>query len=96
MADSTRLAPKRMKERSLEIGRCGYRVIRCWNGDVMENLGGVLETISRELDLSFSALGGGEGRGEMGGVQDGTAVPPLPLPLPLPLEGGEGWFAGDV
>src|SRR5271165_5484739 len=35
--------------RSIEIARHGYRVLRFWNGDVMENLGGVLETISREL-----------------------------------------------
>ena len=52
--------------RTREIARRGYRVIRFWNGDVMENMGGVLETIHREIDFSLSALGGGEGRGEVG------------------------------
>src|ERR1700760_2300416 len=53
--------------RSLEIASHDYRVIRFWNGDVMENIGGVMETIRRELELSLSAPGGGEGRGEVGG-----------------------------
>src|SRR5205814_10275795 len=52
--------------RSREIARRGYRVIRFWNGDVMDNIGGVLETICRELGISLSAPGGGEGRGEVG------------------------------
>jgi hypothetical protein len=34
--------------------------------DVTENLRGVLETIRRELEISLSAFGGGEGRGEVG------------------------------
>jgi very-short-patch-repair endonuclease len=51
--------------RSSEIERHGYRVIRFWNGDVMENIEGVLETICRELEISLSALGGGEGWGEV-------------------------------
>src|SRR5205823_3466338 len=52
--------------RRVEIARRGYRVVRFWNGDVMENIGGVPETICRELGISLSALGGGEGRGEVG------------------------------
>jgi very-short-patch-repair endonuclease len=52
--------------RSQEIARRAYCVIRFWNGDVMENIGGVLETICRELGISLSAPGGGEGRGEVG------------------------------
>jgi very-short-patch-repair endonuclease len=52
--------------RSMEITARGYRVIRFWNGEVMENLAGVLETIRRELTISLSAPGGGEGRGEVG------------------------------
>ncbi len=52
--------------RSIEIAAHGYRVIRFWNGEVMENLAGVLEMIRRELTISLSALGGGEGRGEVG------------------------------
>jgi very-short-patch-repair endonuclease len=52
--------------RSLALARHGYWVIRFWNGEVMENLTGVLETIRKELEISLSALGGGEGRGEVG------------------------------
>jgi hypothetical protein len=80
--------------RSSEIGSHGYRVIRFWNGDVMENIEGVLETIRRELEISLSALGGGEGRG-VGGAK---AAPPhltRPVadaagPLPLPPKGRRG------
>jgi very-short-patch-repair endonuclease len=54
------------QNRSFDIAGHGYRMIRFWNGDVMENIGGVLETISREVKVSLSALGGGEGRGEVG------------------------------
>jgi very-short-patch-repair endonuclease len=78
------------EERSLEIGRYGYRVVRFWNGDVMQNLAGVLEQIRRKLDVSLSALGRGEGRGEVGGAWDATGAAHLTLPVahapgPLPL-----------
>jgi very-short-patch-repair endonuclease len=82
--------------RSLEIASHGYRVIRFWNGDVMENIGGVMETIRRELELSLSAPGGGEGRGEVGdsrapaGAHLTLPVADATGPLPLPLKGGEG------
>jgi very-short-patch-repair endonuclease len=36
--------------RTAEFARRGYRVIRLWNTDIIENLSGVLETIRRELD----------------------------------------------
>jgi len=36
-------------ERTSHIALHGYRVIRFWNGDVMENLPGVLETIREEI-----------------------------------------------
>jgi BirA family biotin operon repressor/biotin-[acetyl-CoA-carboxylase] ligase len=49
--------------RSAEIAVRGYRVIRFWNGEVMENLAGVLETIRRELTISLSAQGGRRGSG---------------------------------
>ncbi len=56
----------------------------------MNNIAGVLETICRELESSLSALGGGEGRGEVGDsgvpaeahltlpVADATGPPPSP------------------
>jgi BirA family biotin operon repressor/biotin-[acetyl-CoA-carboxylase] ligase len=85
--------------RTREIARRGYRVVRFWNGDVMENIGGVLETISRELEVSLSALGGGEGRGEVGDSPEiqSRGAPHLTLPvadatgpLPLPPKGRRG------
>jgi very-short-patch-repair endonuclease len=36
-------------ERTSEIARRGYRVLRFWNGDVMRNMPGVLETIRSEI-----------------------------------------------
>ncbi len=56
------------KLRSREIAYRGYRVVRFWNSEVMENLTGVLQVTQRELELSLSAPGGGEGRGEVGGT----------------------------
>ena len=85
--------------RSREIARRGYRVIRFWNGDVMDNLAGVLETIRRELEFSLSGLGGGEGRGEVGDppAPPSRGEPHLTLPvasatgpLPLPPKGRRG------
>ena len=38
--------------RSLELARHGYRVIRFWNTEVMENLEGVIEAIRQELEKS--------------------------------------------
>jgi very-short-patch-repair endonuclease len=52
--------------RTQEIAQHGYRVMRFWNGDVMENLTGVLQVVRRELDVALSAPGGGEGWGEVG------------------------------
>ena len=40
--------------RSSEIAEYGYRMIRFWNGDVMDNLDGVLQIISEELRLGPS------------------------------------------
>jgi very-short-patch-repair endonuclease len=55
------------------IARRGYRVIRFWNGDVINNLPGVLEFIRQELEAgratdTLSALQGGEGGAHAGGV----------------------------
>jgi very-short-patch-repair endonuclease len=36
--------------RTAELARRGYRVIRFWNNQVMQNLTGVLDTIRRELE----------------------------------------------
>jgi hypothetical protein len=39
----------------------GYRVIRFWNNDVMQNLDGVLETIATSLPPLAQGAGRGEG-----------------------------------
>ena len=49
--------------RTMEIAARGYRVIRFWNSEVMENLAGVLEVIRRELTISLSAPWGRRGSG---------------------------------
>jgi very-short-patch-repair endonuclease len=84
--------------RTRVIARRGYRVIRFWNGDVTANLRGVLQVIRSELEITLSAPGGGEGRGEVGGVQApnrGQTYLTLPVadatgPLPLPPKGRRG------
>jgi BirA family biotin operon repressor/biotin-[acetyl-CoA-carboxylase] ligase len=87
------------RARSLEIARRGCRVMRFWNGDVMGNITGVLETIRRELNISLSAPGGGEGRGEVGGAPASEHAGATHLTLPSlarrvpslsPQKGGEG------
>jgi BirA family biotin operon repressor/biotin-[acetyl-CoA-carboxylase] ligase len=61
--------------RTSDIARYGYRVLRFWNSDVVDNLPGVLELIRQELaaerdENTLSALKGGEGgarRAALGG-----------------------------
>ncbi len=36
--------------RTLVLENCGYRVIRFWNGDLFENLDGVMDEVLRELE----------------------------------------------
>ena len=53
--------------RSAELARRGYRVLRFWNNDVLDNLEGVLATISAALGdapplPTSPPLRGGEGR----------------------------------
>ena len=40
------------KRRDTELCTLGYRVIRIWNNDVIENLDGVLQTLLSELEKS--------------------------------------------
>jgi very-short-patch-repair endonuclease len=72
-----------------KLARAGYRVIRFWNNQLIEHLPGVLQTIRLELEISLSALGNGDGRGEVGEARE-VADTHLTLPLadatgPLPL-----------
>src|SRR6266436_3737127 len=71
--------------RSIEIAAHGYRVIRFWNGEVMENLAGVLEMIRRELTIP-PAPGGGERAGVRWEISRHRSTLPIadatgPLPL---------------
>jgi len=36
--------------RTIELARYGYRVVRFWNNDVIDNTTGVVETILSELE----------------------------------------------
>jgi hypothetical protein len=84
--------------RTRAIAQRGYRVIRFWNGDVLENQPSILLVIRSELDITPSAPGGGEGRGEVEGAQApnrGQIYLTLPVanatgPLPLPPKGRRG------
>jgi very-short-patch-repair endonuclease len=89
--------------RTRELACYGYRVIRFWNGDVLENLAGVLQLIASELQISLSVPGGGEGRGEVGEASPDASDAHLTLPVadatgPLPLRpiGQRGQRRGDV
>jgi very-short-patch-repair endonuclease len=53
--------------RSVELAQHGYRVVRFWNTDVVENIDGVLETILRELETSSPPHPLSAPRGRRGG-----------------------------
>jgi very-short-patch-repair endonuclease len=40
------------EQRSAELAHHGYRVLRFWNNDVLDNLDGVLETIAQTLAVA--------------------------------------------
>lgn len=42
---------KQDERRSMELMKRGYRVLRFWNNEVLENIAGVLEKIMRELQV---------------------------------------------
>ena len=64
----------------------GYRVIRFWNNDVMQNLDGVLETIA----TSLPPLPLGAGRGEGEHVSSKGSPPPSRGFAAHPSPGGRG------
>src|SRR5206468_7958459 len=51
-------------QRDSELSALGYRVIRIWNNDVIENLDGVLETLLSELENGPSPRPSPRKRGE--------------------------------
>ena len=50
--DGGRHSESRDAERTRVIEAIGYRVIRFWNNDVMENIEGVLEAIAHEIHIA--------------------------------------------
>ncbi len=68
----------------------GFRVLRFWNNEVLDNLDGVLTKILEELSVSPSPQPlSHEGRGAL--IQQAPAITAL---APSPLM-GEGWGEGD-
>jgi very-short-patch-repair endonuclease len=77
------------EERSAALQEHGYRVIRFWNSDVMENLEGVLETISSALG-AFPTLyleSGSSGACWLGREGAGGRRPPRPADGARPTSG---------
>ena len=75
------------EERTRFLQGEGYRVMRFWNRDVVENLDGVFTAIATELSKSPSPLGG------EGGPKDRMRGEPLsnnPSPQPSPTRGEGG------
>ncbi|OYY77400.1 MAG: hypothetical protein B7Y43_11050 [Sphingomonas sp. 28-62-20] len=75
----------------------GYRVIRFWNNEVMQNLEGVLAQISLSFQEREGARRASDGKGEDSQKAIGSASAEVPLPSPshashgpLPLPMGEG------
>ena len=40
------------EQRNAELAQCGYRVIRFWNNEILENLDGVLAMVSQALQAA--------------------------------------------
>jgi very-short-patch-repair endonuclease len=72
-----------------ELAAMANRLIRFWNGDVMDNIEGVSLAIKQVLKISLSALG----RGEVGEASPDASEAHLTLPVadatgPRPLRPG--------
>ncbi len=53
------------EERTCELNKIGFRVIRFSNNDVIANIDGVIVSIQNELSSPITSLSFGEGRGEV-------------------------------
>jgi very-short-patch-repair endonuclease/SAM-dependent methyltransferase len=71
------------RQRDDELSALGYRVIRFWNNEVMENLDGVLQTLLSELEKSplTPALSPQAGRGRDDAVRAFYESHPYPAPI---------------
>ena len=55
--------------RTAFLNEQGYRVLRFWNNDVIENVGGVLDTIASHLPSPLAGEGAPQGRMKGAGDQ---------------------------
>ena len=75
-------------ERSAFLEAQGYRVLRFWNNEVLQDLESVLTTIAATLPSPLAGEGGLKGR--MGGARPSRARASGSHPLPNPPHKGEG------
>ena len=69
------------ERRTLFLQQSGYRVVRFWNDEVLQNLNGVMTQIDTEIIALGGARGGRGGRNRL-------AAPDISSPPPVPLAGG--------
>ena len=50
--DGGQHSPSKDAERTKIINAHGYRILRFWNNEVMENIDGVLEIIAKEMEIA--------------------------------------------
>jgi very-short-patch-repair endonuclease len=70
----------------------GYRVLRFWNNDVLQNLDGVLAAVNAALPSPLVGDGGAKSR--MRGSTSPKKVPLTPCPLPQPGSHESTTFVG--
>lgn len=68
----------------------GYKVLRFWNNEVLENLDGVLAVIASSLSSALSPLVGESGERGVPAAGRRAAKPRTPHPLPSPTRGEGG------
>jgi very-short-patch-repair endonuclease len=86
--DGGQHTPERDAQRTRFLEGEGYKVLRFWNNEVLENLDGVLAVIAREIPSPLVGEGGLKGR--MGGARQGRARAAGAHPHPSPPRKGEG------
>ena len=86
--DGGQHGPERDAARTDFLRGEGYRVIRFWNNDVLQNLDGVLQMIATALPSPLVGEGGAQRR--MRGAEHGSAPASGRHPHPSPPHKGEG------
>ena len=75
-------------ERTRFLNGEGYRVLRFWNSDVLENLDGVLAAIASTIPSPLVGEGGSKSRMRGARRSRAPAIRPAPPPQPSPQGGG--------